>query len=329
MSPVSVVIPLYNGARWVADAIASVTAQTWPHELLEITVVDDGSTDGGAEVARAALEGTDIPFRVVRTDNGGPSRARNLGWRQSRGEWIQFLDADDVIAPEKVRLQAEAARNALREVAVLYSDWKKTRLENGRWIPSGGTWTPSLGEDTVASLLEPDQFLQSASCLFRRTWLEAVGGFDERHWLIEDVDMLLRMAIAGGQFRRVSTPAPLFDLRQHGDNSLSRHDQAAFHEGCIRNAAMVEEYWRSRGELSEPRARLLARVYQPGAHYFAAHNRRRFDELVARIERLMPGFVPESPALLRKVSRVVGFRRAELLSVQYRRAKSVAKAGSA
>ena len=329
MLPVSVAIPLYNGARWVADAIASVAAQTWPHELLEITVIDDGSTDEGADTAAVALRGTDISSRVVRTNNGGPSRARNLGWQQSRGEWIQFLDADDVIAPEKIRLQAEAAARMPSEVAVIYSDWKATRLREGKWIASGGRWAPSLGEDTIASLLEPDQFLSNASCLFRRDWLATVSGFDERHRLIEDVDMLLRIAMTGGRFRRVETAEPLFNARQHSSDSLSRRDQAAFQEGCIRNAAMMEEYWRARGELTEPRARLVAQVYHQGARYFAAHDRRRFDELVQMIERLMPGFVPDSPALLRKVSRVVGFRRAELLSVQYRRAMGVAKAGSA
>ncbi|HYA16593.1 MAG TPA: glycosyltransferase family A protein [Bryobacteraceae bacterium] len=328
MIPVSVVIPLYNGARWIADAIASVTAQTYPHELLEITVVDDGSGDDGAAVAAAALKGSDIASVVLRTGNGGPSRARNLGWQRSRGEWIQFLDADDVIAPEKIRLHAAAAEKMPRDVAVLYSDWKATRLVEGQWIPSGAIHTPSLGEDTIASLVQSDQFLSNASCLFRRSWLAAVGGFDERHWLIEDVDLLLRIAMAGGQFRRIETSEPLFNARQHDNTSLSRRDPAAFHEGCVRNAAMVEEYWRSRGEMTESRARLVAKIYHQGARYFAAHNRRRFEELAGRIESLTPGFVPESPALLRKVSRVVGFRRAELLSVQYRRAKGMAKAKS-
>lgn len=136
MIPVSVVIPLYNGAHWVADAIRSVTAQTYPHELLEITVVDDGSTDGGADVAAAALKDTDIASRVIRTTNGGPSRARNLGWQRSSGDWIQFLDADDLIVPQKIRLQAEAAEQMPREVAVIYSDWKATRLVEGEWMPS-------------------------------------------------------------------------------------------------------------------------------------------------------------------------------------------------
>ena len=327
MVPVSVVIPLYNGARWVGDAVASVTAQTGPHELLEITVVDDGSTDNGAALAQAALAGSAIASRVVSTKNGGPSRARNVGWQQSGSEWIQFLDADDVLAPDKIRLHAGAAANMPPDVAVIYSDWKATRLEDGAWIAVGGTWAPALGEDTIASLLQPDQFLSNASCLFRRSWLEAVGGFDERHWLIEDVDLLSSRRDRGRQIpahrdRRAALQcAPAQPHLALAARSGARFWKVAFE---------TQSWWKNTGgrgrNLSEPRAGVLATIYHSGARYFAAHDRRRFEELVRRIEALKPDFLPESPALLRKISRLVGFRRAELLSVQYRRARGMAKA---
>lgn len=96
---VSVVIPCYNGAEFLRETLASVLAQTQP--VLEVIVVDDGSTDNSAEIA--ASFGPLV--RVIRQPNRGESAARNCGVRQSRGEWIAFLDADDIWLPNRIEAQ--------------------------------------------------------------------------------------------------------------------------------------------------------------------------------------------------------------------------------
>src|SRR5216684_1094167 len=99
---VSAIIPAYNGEAFVADAIESVLAQTFP--VSEIVVVDDGSTDQTAEVVeRYASKGV----RCIRQKNQGPTAARNRGIVQTTGELLAFLDCDDIWLPEKTALQVE------------------------------------------------------------------------------------------------------------------------------------------------------------------------------------------------------------------------------
>jgi glycosyltransferase involved in cell wall biosynthesis len=98
---VSVVIPCYNGARFLRDTVGSVLAQTLPP--LEVIVVDDGSTDDSAAVA----ESFGSPVRVIRQPNRGESVARNRGIAEARGDWVAFLDADDLWLPEKLAEQAK------------------------------------------------------------------------------------------------------------------------------------------------------------------------------------------------------------------------------
>lgn len=100
MSRISVVMPVFNGARFIAEAIGSILAQA--ERPLEILVVDDGSTDDSAEIA----ESFGRPVRVVRQANAGPPAAQNRGLAAASGEYITFLDADDLYSPDKFSLQA-------------------------------------------------------------------------------------------------------------------------------------------------------------------------------------------------------------------------------
>src|SRR4051812_21429783 len=94
---VTVVIPTYNAARWVEETLESVIRQTLPAENLEIVVADDASKDDSVRIARAFLERHSVRHQVVvREKNGGIGPARNSGWRVATGDWINFLDADDL-----------------------------------------------------------------------------------------------------------------------------------------------------------------------------------------------------------------------------------------
>lgn len=106
MSPlVSIIVPCYNAGRWLAETLESALAQTWPEK--EIIVINDGSTDGSLAIAEQfAARGV----RVIDQPNRGASAARNHGLRVARGEFMQFLDADDLISPDKVTAQIELLR---------------------------------------------------------------------------------------------------------------------------------------------------------------------------------------------------------------------------
>ena len=128
---VSIIIPAYNCRRWLGEAIDSALAQTHPH--CEIIVIDDGSTDGTGEWVQVHY---DSRIRYHWQPNGGVARARNTGLHLAQGDYIQFLDADDILSPEKVARQV-AHLESHPEWAVAYCDtylFREDDLSQMRWV---------------------------------------------------------------------------------------------------------------------------------------------------------------------------------------------------
>lgn len=315
---VSIVIPVYNAEAHVCESVESVLQQDLPHHLLELIVVDDGSTDSSVSIIQDLLSKCDFHADLIRTENGGPSRARNLGWQQAKGSWIQFADADDLLHPGKIGLQMQAAAELSSDVAVAYSDWQRLRLIDGDWVPDGETISPRIEGDALVALLQAHNFIATGSQLFRRSWLEEVGGFDERYRLIEDVDLMLRIAMAGGKFHRITADQPLFFYRQLSGGSLSQQNKDAFMDGCVRNAQLVENYCVTRGQMTPAQRQAILSVYFQVARYYADKDAANFEQAAQRLEQFHPGFLPVGPYHLRQLSRVLGYRRAERVAVQWR-----------
>lgn len=199
---VSVVMPCYNAAAFVAETLAGVLSQSGP--ALEVVVVDDGSTDDSA--ARIAAVG-DPRVRLTSTPpSGGPSRPRNLGLAQARGRYLFFFDADDIMYPGKVATQV-AAMERDPSLALTFT--------NFRVLNSDGTVADPdflAGYATFAALrrLAPDgvrlpreacylallraNFIGTSGVAVRRDVIERVGGFDESLASGEDIDLWLRIA---------------------------------------------------------------------------------------------------------------------------------------
>jgi len=151
--------------------------------------------------------------------------------------------------------------------------------------------------------------------------LERVEGFEEQYWLIEDVHLMLRIAMVGGRFVHIDTERPVFLYRQRDEESLvSEHDQA-FVEGCLRNARMAEQYARSHDQIDDELRAQLVRVYFQGTRYYAGRDWDRFKEVWEWIRRLDGRALPERPAHLRAVARMVGYPAAEKVAISYRRLK--------
>lgn len=180
--PVSVVVPVYNNRTTVADAVRSVFAQTAvPAEVL---VVDDGSTDGSAEVVEQEFGGRVL---VIRQPNGGPSRARNTGIDAASQPLVAFLDADDVWHPRKLEVQyAVLTRDG--DVGVVAADWVR-RPEEWPGPPSAWVEEPVSYQD----ILVLNRF-QTSTVLARTKLVRAVGGFDPAVDGAEDWDLWVRLA---------------------------------------------------------------------------------------------------------------------------------------
>ncbi len=180
---VSVVIPCFEQARFLADALDSVVEQTYPH--LEIVVVDDGSSDRTSEVA-AQIPGV----RCVRQDNAGLAAARNAGIRHSNGDLLIFLDADDLLLPDAV----ETALEALAASPQCGLVTGHARLVGITGAPSRHRGPECPAEPSYAALLRGWCPQMPAVVAFRRAALEQVGVFDSTWDACADYEMYLRVA---------------------------------------------------------------------------------------------------------------------------------------
>jgi glycosyltransferase involved in cell wall biosynthesis len=318
MPLVSVIIPAYNAAEWIAETVESVLTQTYDN--LEVIVVNDGSVDHTVDIADKALRKGRLPYRIVDQENSGPSSSRNRGWRAARGSWVQFLDADDLLHPRKIEVQVGKHRST--PIAdVIYSDWQRLRWTGSIWEKEKCIYTPVIRGDALADVLQTSNFIHLASALFSLSALHRAGGFDETHWLIEDVELCIKIAMEKGVFVKASSAEPLSWYRDR-THSLSKSDPTAFVEGCIRNAKLVEQYIRQVPGQSNEIVEAILSVYYQGARYFAEHDWSRFEQLLVDIHALQPAFLPKGPLFLRVLSRVLGYRNAEQASVLYRRLKT-------
>jgi glycosyltransferase involved in cell wall biosynthesis len=187
---VSVLIPAYNCATYIGNTLESVLGQTWPQ--LEVVVVDDGSEDA---TATEAGRFTPAGVRLIRQRNSGAAAARNTAFRNSTGTYIQFLDADDLIDPEKIALQVR--RLDERSDCVACSEWGRfyDRPEAATFMPSG-TWKDMKPVDWLAeSRTDGLGMLFPALWLVPRKLAEAAGPWDETLTLGDDGEYFTRVLL--------------------------------------------------------------------------------------------------------------------------------------
>jgi glycosyltransferase involved in cell wall biosynthesis len=223
---VSIVIPAFDVAPFVADAIASARAQQ--HTRWEMILVDDGSRDGTALAAERAAEG-DPRIRLIRQANAGVSAARNAGIAAAAGDTLLFLDADDWLAPDALT-RLTAALAASPEAVAAYGPWAAVaeaarpgdaplRLKAGPF-PAG---------DVLDLLLVQNLLANGGHLLVRRAAFDAAGGFHPGIRYGEDWECWVRLALQG-PFARTAGRDPLLFVRERSGSAYRRmaRDAAAF-----------------------------------------------------------------------------------------------------
>jgi glycosyltransferase involved in cell wall biosynthesis len=242
MTPaVSVIIPTYNYARFLPQALGSALRQTFRD--FEILVIDDGSTDNTADVVRPYLADPRVSYH--RVANGGPSRARNLGIGRARAGLLAFLDADDVWLPAKLEKQLAVLRRDLG-LGLVYS--RRHFIDEEGYELDCPEPAPHRG-----NVLEPllaGNFICLTSCLIPRRVFEAVGAFDETLGQSEDYDLWLRIA---ERCRFAYVDEPLVGYRV-GHASISRHV-----EERMRTVLFILRRFVERRRRRAPLPRLLVR----------------------------------------------------------------------
>lgn len=253
---VAIVIPCYNDAAWVGEAIQSCLDQSLPAQ--EIIVVDDGSTDRSVEVIR----GFGSAVKLIQGAHLGGCAARNQGWRAAKADWIQFLDSDDLMHPEKLSVHLPRALAAPTH-HLTFCGSKVVDLE------SGALKHHSAHGDSVHPLVRHyEESINPSMPLFPRRVLEQVGGFAEGLKNCQDRDLHFRLWLEG--YELVPIHEWLVTIRKR-KGSVSSSPLA-----CVLNYPLVYAKAISREDprLNEPEARrLTARLFADGARALACAGR--------------------------------------------------------
>lgn len=218
---VSVVIPCFNAATTVGMTLDSLLAQTltsW-----EAIVVNDGSTDDSAAVVRR-YQTRDPRIQQIEQDNQGLGAARNTGLAAAKGEFLNFLDADDLLLPRMLeRMAGELDRDPM--AGAVHCAWicADVELSDFRWVAS------SPDEGLLFDLLAHQNLFPCHAVLMRRSVVDVTGPFDASLRHCHDWDLWLRVARAGVQFRRMSEPLVVYRMMPA---SLSRNTRTFFEAGC-------------------------------------------------------------------------------------------------
>lgn len=196
---VSILIPAYNAEKWIAETIQSAMRQTW--EPKEIIVVDDGSSDRTFEVARR-FESQCV--RVVAQTNQGAANARNTAFSLSRGDYIQWLDADDLLAPDKIAKQMQACRQGLSRRTLLSAAWGLFMYRHHRAeFASTALWCDLSPTAWLLRKLGENLYMQTATWLVSRELTEAAGPWDTRLLSDDDGEYFCRVLLASEGVRFV------------------------------------------------------------------------------------------------------------------------------
>jgi len=305
---VSVVIPCYNARPWLADTLESALAQTWPHT--EIVVVDDGSTDGSRDVVKR------YPVRLVEQSRRGPSAARNAGVAATRGEVVQFLDADDVLHPDKIARQMERLIEVPTALA-LGTQGKFPDTERDRAvfpvIATSRDWDDPV--DFVTAVLATGDMVATTAWLVPRALVERAGPWARSLSFGEDTEYLCRLALAAS--RIAFCDRAVVYRRQH-PGSLSTLDTPATRRCRLRAVSRCARLLLSRRDTALGRqaaARYftqLAYAYYPHATVFSRLAERRVAALG------VPPMEPLMGSRRRRLARVIGWRAASRVALGLR-----------
>jgi glycosyltransferase involved in cell wall biosynthesis len=309
---VSILIPCYNAERWIARAIESALAQTWP--AIEVIVVDDGSTDNSLKVIR----GFDGRIRWETGPNRGGNAARNRLLQLSRGEWVQYLDADDYLRTAKLERQiAVAIKNTDCDVICGPTAWE--RVQNGELVCTDEV-IPTPRDPWV--LLAKWQLPQTGGPVWRRAALESVGGWRIGQPCCQEHELYLRLLENGRKFgffdeclavycdfeddRRVTRKVPgevdrqrliIFDRIEHA--LAKQRELTTTRRQAINDARhqLARKYWQQDKQLKNL---ILKKIHKSDSNY-------------------IPEAGPASPSTYIAAYRLLGFNAAQIIAALRRR----------
>jgi len=305
---VSILIPCYNAELWVKQAIESALAQTWPEK--EVIVVDDGSTDGSLAVIRSFGD----RIRYETGPNRGGNVARNRLLELARGQWLQYLDADDYLLPDKVEKQVRFLQERPETDIVFCRVITETRSETA--VFQSVSRLPKIF-DPWALLVSWD-LGQTGGQLWRKSAVVDVGGWKVDLPCCQEHELFLRLLMAGKKFSFCTHVGAVY--RQWKDGSVCTKDPAEVNRRRIEIIRDAEQFLRDKGELNAERSWSISHGRLEVARVAWQYDPAFAVEVAATIRQAQPNFSPGGPGArtrygmgYRLAYRLWGFQGAEKL----------------
>ena len=305
---VSVIIPCYNAERWIDEAIQSALNQTY--SPVEVIVVDDGSSDGSWKKIQ------EFGSRVIAETgpNRGGSAARNRGFVLSRGDYIQFLDADDYLLPKKIPRQVAFLEASGADV--VYGDWR-----HEHFLPDGSSQLEEIAvsgaqEDVLSALLS-GWWVAPAALLFRRHVLEKTGGWDESLAAAQDRDLFISIAMTDAKI--AYQPGCYSIYRRYGHDTVSTGSRMRWLDNHCRVLDKAAAALNAAERMKSEYRRALASSYFHLARNYFDRDRKKYRETMEKVLMLEPEFQPSESAIYGLAKRMFGFSAAESLASWKRR----------
>ena len=306
MAPkVSILIPCYNAERWVAQAIESALAQTWPNK--EVIVVDDGSTDRSREV----IESFHGRIRYELGPNRGGNPCRNRLLELATGEWVQFLDADDELLPDKVEIQLTHTAGSVDAVygGVTLEWWENKHFKKKALSP------PEPNKSPIIHWLNW-QLAHTGAVLWRKESLRKIGGWNESYPCCQDNEVCMRAIQAGLKFRHSCDVGSLY--RIWSTTSVCQRDLKQLVAVKTKLLDEMIAWLKTTGDINSEHLRLAGKACFALARQLAVEHRCAAIEYAG--ERIKKGLFDSSgaPLTFRLARRILGYRFAETLAAKRR-----------
>ena len=306
---VSILIPCFNAERWVAQAIESALSQTWPEK--EVILVDDGSADASLTIIKTFGD----RIRWVSGPNRGSNVARNRLLEIARGDWLQYLDADDYLLPDKIERQLEFLA-AHPDTDVVFGP---VTMEHFDGKDSQRELLPIPKPHDLWILLARWYLPQTGAALWRKQAIIDVGGWKSDQPCCQEHELYLRLLTAGKRFAYCEHNGAIY--RHWGENTLWRGNVPEVHRRRLDIEQRAEDFLRSTNALTPERQYSINMARFETARIAWQYDPAFAKEIMREVKSTDRDFIPARPGasgLYRLALKLLGFRAAEVIA-QWRR----------
>lgn len=306
---VSILIPCYNSEQWIKQAIESALGQTWLSK--EVIVLDDGSNDNSLDVIRQY--GGQLRWETGENRGGGYARNRLL--ELARGEWVQYLDADDYLLPEKVAQQANFVLQHPKVDIVIgpttMEFWSEERVER--------RLDPIPEPHDYWTMLASWKLPQTGAPLWRKSAILDVGGWKRNQPCCQEHELYLRLLIGGKKFAYHASGGSIY--RQWSDETVCKRNIPEVHRRRLEIEQRLEEFLSRTAQLTPERQRAVSQARFEIARIAWQYDRSFAVRIMKEVKEADPAFSPSgkaAPAHYKFVFRACGFSFAEGLAAARR-----------